>query len=94
MVIKTQRGVVSGVQRAEMANTPSDSVQAAFGDTKGPKRISGASFRRAASRRSVRRWGQPVQVRWERVGTLLRMLGCRGRAKLDRPVPPPAHVVS
>lgn len=53
VVIKTQRGVVSGVQRAEMANTPSDSVQAAFGDTKGPKRISGASFRRAASRLSA-----------------------------------------
>ena len=63
-----------------MADTPSDSVQAAFGDRKGPKRISPSGCWC-----SMRRWGQPVQVRWGARGDTapdarVRRPGCAGQA--------------
>lgn len=91
-VIKTQRGLLLEFSGQKWQTPPV--TQQHSGTEKAQRGFQGASFRRAASWLSAQSEEVGVQVRWERVGTLLWMPGCRGWATLDIPVPPPAHVVS
>ena len=83
MVVKSQR-LTPGVQWAEMADTPSDSVQAAFGDRKGKEDF---TIRMLVQREEVGSAGSgEVGSGWGYCSTS----GCGGRAALDslsRPQP-------